>query len=95
MSRKNWNSSESEHLTTMWVEGVPIKHIAAKLGRTKDSVKNRAIAMGIYHLRKHRAPIKQKAEKQQSKEYIDCMPNPFDCYRLRKLGFDINFYRTI
>ena len=29
------------------------------------------------------------------KEYIDCMPNPFDCYRLRKLGFDINFYRTI
>lgn len=95
MSRRYWSDSETERLTKMWVEGFPEKQIAAQLGRTKDSVKNRAVRVGIYHLRKHRVPIKQKAEKQQSKEYIDCMPNPFDCYRLRKLGFDINFYRTI
>lgn len=41
-------------------------------------------------MRRKRKPIKKVDD---TKEYLDCMPNPFE--RLKKANFDVNFYKKL
>lgn len=88
---KYWTAPEDAILRKMWIEGAPLHKIAEKMGRTVHAVQYRASQkLGL----RRTADYIRQTRKPKVREYLDCIPNPFDTSWSKKNGFDINFYRT-
>ena len=89
---KYWTAPEDDILREMWAAGAPIHTIADKLRRTIHAIQYRASQkLGL----KRTPTYIRQVRKEKAREYLDCIPNPFDTLWAKKTGFDSNFYRTI